>query len=106
MEIDVKMIRDEKYWKSLQQQQLHDSNEYISDDDIKQILDWKDKGEAYERLEAFILHVMDCHICHKQGTDRCSWIIDANRRSKKPDVEIVVLPDTIEEAQKVMDGLK
>ena len=29
MEIDVKMIRDEKYWKSLQQQQLHDSNEYI-----------------------------------------------------------------------------
>ena len=72
----------------------------------KQIIDDDDKARAYERLSPFILHVMDCYVCHKQGTDRCSWIIDENNKSKKPEVEIIVLPDTIEEAQKALDKMK
>ncbi len=66
----------------------------------------EDKARAYERLLPFILHVTDCYTCHKEGTDHCSWIIDEYNKSKKPEVEIVVLPDTIEEAQKALDKMK
>ncbi len=75
---------------------FHDDNKCPNDD----------KARAYERLSPFILHVMDCYVCHKQGTDKCSWIINENNRTKKPDVEIMVLPDNIDEAKKVLEKLK
>lgn len=70
----------------------------------KQIIDNEDKARAYERLSPWILHVMDCYDCHKKGTDVCQWTRNKNKKDR--DVEIVVLPDTIEEAQKALDNLK
>ncbi len=81
----------------------------ISSEIRKQIIGDDDKARAYERLTPFILHVMDCYTCHKEGTDKCSWIIKGEKemrvREGEADIEIGVLPDTIEEAQKVLDGM-
>ena len=63
-----------------------------------------DKAEAYDRLLPWILHVLDCYECHKKGTDVCDWTRD--KLKKDNDIEIVVLPDNIEDARKALEDMK
>lgn len=69
-----------------------------------------DEAQAYRRLTPFILHVMDCYVCHKEGTDNCPWVIKGEKEMRikegKADIEIGVLPDNIEDAKKALDEMK